>query len=119
MRAVHPALEKRMKKKRLLHRLVVTRADAGPNAGLNMRNRASGASKYDLTRSKQKVDARGVPKVVFVGIVSSHETGQARQVVIRADWAESDMLADLDVKPAAHQHRKTSSVGTERGPNWR
>ena len=55
--------------------------------------------------------------MVFAGIVSSHETGQARLVVIRLHWAESDMLADLDVKPATYQHRTTSSLGSERRIN--
>ena len=56
--------------------------------------------------------------MVLVGIVSSHETGQACQVVIYTDWAQSHMLADLDIKSAAYQHPKTSSLGSERRVNW-
>jgi hypothetical protein len=71
-----------------------------------------------LTRAKHKVNACGVSKVVSVGIVSSHKTRQARQVVIGTDWAQSDMLANLDVKPATRQHRESSSLSSERRPNW-
>jgi hypothetical protein len=62
-----------MREKRLLHHSTVTRDGCGarPSARLNMRSRAS---KNYLTRSKQEVDACGVPKMISVGIVSSHET---------------------------------------------
>jgi hypothetical protein len=56
--------------------------------------------------------------VIPVGIISGHEAGQARQVVIRTDWAESDMLGDLDVKPDTGNHRKPSSLSFEIRLKW-
>jgi hypothetical protein len=56
--------------------------------------------------------------MILVGILSSKEGRQARKVVIGVDWAQRDMLAHLDVKPATYQHRKTGSLGSERGINW-
>src|SRR5262245_3259954 len=71
-----------------------------------------------LLLAEQEIDARRIPEVISIADSASQQTGQARQVVIRAQGPECDVFAELDVEASARHHSKTGVRSVEPRGDW-